>query len=48
MEEHRILLVDDDPAILKIIGAALARKGYQISVASHGQMAIDTDKQKQF
>jgi len=48
MEEHRILLVDDDPSILHMIGAALVMKGYQISAASNGQMAIELISAKGF
>lgn len=41
-------MVDDDPAILRMIGKALEKKGYQITAASHGQTAIDLISTKGF
>ena len=37
----RILVVDDDPMILKLFSTALAREGYAVSVAKTGQEALD-------
>ena len=48
MEKHRILLVDDDPSILRMIGKALEKKGYQITAVSNGQTAIDLISTKGF
>jgi two-component system, cell cycle response regulator len=36
----RILVVDDDPMILKLFSTALAREGYAVSVADTGQKAL--------
>ena len=36
----KILLVDDEPDILEIVGYNLAQEGYQISTASNGKEAI--------
>ena len=48
MEKNRILLLDDEPAILRMIGRVLERKGYQITAVSHGQTAIDLISTKGF
>lgn len=37
---HKILLVDDDIDTLKLIGLMLQRRGYQISAAHHGELAL--------
>ena len=37
----RILVVDDTPANLQALAAILKEKGYQISVATNGQQALD-------
>lgn len=39
-KNSKILLVDDEPDILEIIGYNLAQEGYQISTASNGKEAI--------
>uniref|UniRef100_UPI00404A6C87 response regulator transcription factor n=1 Tax=Flavobacterium sp. TaxID=239 RepID=UPI00404A6C87 len=38
--EIKILLVDDEPDILEIVGYNLAQEGYQISTASNGKEAV--------
>ena len=36
-----ILVVDDEPSILRAVGAALQARGYRVLVADRGQAAID-------
>ncbi len=38
---ERLLIIDDDPAHLKVVAAALERKGYDITTAPDGQSGID-------
>jgi signal transduction histidine kinase/ActR/RegA family two-component response regulator len=38
----RVLLVDDDPVLLKALGDALHTDGHQVTLANDGQMGIDT------
>ena len=38
---EKILIVDDDPNALRLIGYALQRQGYEIIVAQDGQQALD-------
>ena len=40
----RILIADDEPDILEIIGYNLEREGYEVIVANDGQQAIDLVK----
>ena len=40
MEQHSILLVDDDPIITAGIGMELEEKGYQVQTANSGEEAI--------
>jgi two-component system alkaline phosphatase synthesis response regulator PhoP len=40
-KDIRILLVDDEPDILEIVGYNLSQEGYQILTASNGKEAID-------
>jgi pilus assembly protein CpaE len=37
----RILIVDDDHDTLKLIGLVLERRGYQVSVADNGRLALE-------
>ncbi len=37
----RVLVVDDDPAILEICSDLLQTEGYEVSVATNGQQAVD-------
>ncbi len=39
-EKIRILLVDDEPLIVKMLGRRLEAEGYEISIASDGQEAL--------
>ena len=39
-ESIKILLVDDEPDILEIVGYHLKKEGYQISTASNGKEAV--------
>jgi putative two-component system response regulator len=38
----RILVVDDTPASIQILAGILKDKGYQLSVATNGQQALET------
>src|SRR3954470_7678104 len=38
---ERILIVDDTPANVQILAGLLKEKGYQLSVATNGQQALD-------
>lgn len=40
MRSYHILLVDDDPLILKTIGDALEHEGYDVTLAGSGESAI--------
>src|SRR5437764_14057901 len=37
----RVLVVDDEPALLRAVGAALKARQYEVSTAATGQQAID-------
>lgn len=41
MRKYNILLVDDDPFILKSIGPYLKDKGYQVTTAESGELAVE-------
>ena len=41
MKEQCILVVDDEPAILRALTSALTARGYRVSQATTGQSAID-------
>ena len=43
-EEMKVLLVDDEPDILEIVGFNLEKEGYQIEKASNGKEAIEIAK----
>ncbi|HEX8269989.1 MAG TPA: response regulator transcription factor [Flavobacterium sp.] len=45
-KEIRILLVDDEPDILEIVGYNLSQEGYQISTASNGKEAVAKAKKE--
>ena len=38
---YRVLLVDDDPAMLRILSKWLAKAGYPVRTAADGQEALD-------
>ncbi len=40
MNQHRILLVDDDPSLLKLLSLRLKANGFQVETASSGQQAL--------
>jgi len=44
----RILLVDDEPAILEILRQVLVAEGFEVEVASNGTQALQRAKQKVF
>lgn len=46
-KEIRILLVDDEPDILEIVGYNLTQEGYQISTAVNGKEAVAKAKKEQ-
>src|SRR5207253_984817 len=39
--EHRALIVEDDPAIRKLVGKLLARRGIEIDTARDGREAME-------
>jgi CheY-like chemotaxis protein len=39
--KRRILLVDDDPDVLRSLEATLVKAGYEVVPASNGQQAVD-------
>ncbi len=39
-EEHRILVVDDEPCIRQVVAALLSAQGYNVSTAEHGFDAL--------
>ena len=46
MKKEKILLVDDDPDIIEIVGYNLEKEGYKIYSANNGKAAIETAIQK--
>ena len=45
-KETRILLVDDEPDVLEIVGYNLTSEGYQVSTAENGLEALDKAKKE--
>lgn len=41
MDEGHIFVVDDDPALLRVVEMALQARGYRVSTAMLGQQALD-------
>src|SRR5271163_4775018 len=41
-DRKRILIVDDEPQITRVLRASLMSRGYEIRVAADGEAAIDT------
>lgn len=39
---HKILVVDDEEAILELLKYNLEKEGYEVKVAANGQIAVDT------
>lgn len=48
MPDDRILLVDDDPAILSVLTRFLDRQGYTVAPAASGQEALDAVRSESF
>ena len=46
--KYKILLVDDDPQLLKTTDDLLKIKGYQVTTAACGEMAIEAMKKESF
>ncbi len=46
MSKKRILLIDDDPTVAKIIEPFLVNHGYDLMIASDGEVAVDMVKQQ--
>ncbi|MGQ9600866.1 MAG: response regulator [Anaerolineae bacterium] len=44
---HKILIVDDEPAALKVLGLALHREGYEVLGAQSGQEALQKARNEQ-
>ena len=42
--ENRILLVDDEEGIRKVLGISLADSGYEVTTAENGEQALDIFK----
>jgi two-component system KDP operon response regulator KdpE len=42
MEKKRILVVDDDPAILRLLSTNLKARGYEVVTATDGEEALET------
>ena len=40
LEMKRVLLVDDDPLILRMYNSALSQRGFQVDIAADGLSAI--------
>jgi DNA-binding response OmpR family regulator len=47
MAHRRVLIVDDEPRIVRIVQAYLERDGYQVLTASDGQTALATVRREQ-
>jgi DNA-binding response OmpR family regulator len=45
MSMKRILLVDDEPHVIRVMRLALQRCGYEIDEASNGEMALERIRQ---
>jgi len=46
MSKKRILLVDDEPALVELIKIRLEANGYEILTAGDGQQALDTARKE--
>lgn len=44
----RVLLVDDEPAVLEILRQTLLAEGYEVSVAANGREAVERMKEQLF
>ena len=45
MAEARVLVVDDDPALLRVVEVGLAARGYSVTTAANGVDALDAVEQ---
>ncbi len=43
--DQSILLIDDDPAILRAVGTYLERSGYEVLLEASGEAALDRYQQ---
>ena len=43
MEKKRILIVDDDPAILRLLSTNLKARGYDVVTSVNGEESLETD-----
>ena len=41
MDKKRIMIVDDDPAILRLLSTNLKARGYEVVTATNGEEALD-------
>ena len=46
MAGRKILVVDDDPEILNMLGSRLRKRGYEISTATDGNRALELAKRE--
>lgn len=46
MDKRKILIVDDEPDVLKLLGERLTKAGYAVLKSSSGQEAIDVASRK--
>jgi DNA-binding response OmpR family regulator len=46
MAGEHILVVDDEPSIVEVVGLYLKREGYRVSVARDGQTALESVRQE--
>ena len=47
-ETYRILVADDDPPILELLGEYLATRGHQVKLVPTGELAIDALQHNSF
>jgi YesN/AraC family two-component response regulator len=48
MKKYKLLLIDDDPLVLKGIGSSLKAEGYKVTVAENGEKALEILEKKVF
>ena len=48
MEKKRLLLVDDDPQILNMLGDILAESGYSLTFSADGEAALKKLEEEEF
>ena len=48
MGEYKILLVDDEPNMLKLVGSSLEHEGFKVTTTESGQEAIDLIMKREF